>query len=44
MDEITIAESNPNWIGSFERESVSIWAVLDRDLVMRRAFWQIMPD
>ncbi len=35
MDEIMIAEYNPNWIGSFDRESARIRAVLDRDLVTR---------
>ena len=35
MDEIIITEYNPNWIGSFDRESACIRAVLDRDLVTR---------
>jgi GrpB-like predicted nucleotidyltransferase (UPF0157 family) len=35
MDEIIITEYDPNWVRSFDRESASIRAMLDRDLVRR---------
>jgi GrpB-like predicted nucleotidyltransferase (UPF0157 family) len=35
MDEVAIAEYNPNWVLSFEQESACIQAVLDRDFVTR---------
>jgi GrpB-like predicted nucleotidyltransferase (UPF0157 family) len=35
MDKIIITEYDPNWVTLFDRESASIWAVLDRDLVTR---------
>jgi len=35
MDGIIINEYDPNWVRSFDRESTSIRAVLDRDLVTR---------
>jgi GrpB-like predicted nucleotidyltransferase (UPF0157 family) len=35
MDEVIIAEYNPNWVLSFEQESACIRAVLDRNIVTR---------
>ncbi|MBD1865211.1 MULTISPECIES: GrpB family protein [Trichocoleus] len=35
MDEIIITEHNPNWVLLFEKEAVSIRAVLDGSLITR---------